>query len=119
MIQIQTAEETAALRRVYFQCVDETDGLTPEAAEAGGQPQISINGVAWTNTGIGVLVAIAPAANGRYYGQLTQTVVSENPRTVIESRYKSADTAEAIGTTVQIINDTSDQTGSLVTIYRP
>lgn len=115
MIQIQTAEETAALRRVYFQCVDATDGLTPETGEAGGQPQTSTNGEAWTNTGIGVLVAIG---NGRYYSQLTQAAVNQNPRTVIESRYKSADTAESVGTTVQIINDTSDQTGTLVTIYR-
>lgn len=41
-------------------------------SEAGGQPQISTDGVVWTNTGIGTLTAIG---NGRYYADLTQAAV--------------------------------------------
>lgn len=90
---------TAARRRVYFQLVDATDGLTAETGEAGGQPQISTNGGAWTNTGIGVLVAIG---NGRYYAELTQAALA-TIGDIIETRYKSANTAEAVGDQVQVI----------------
>ena len=96
---IKAGETTAANKRVYFQCVDATDGMTPETGEAAGQPQISTNGAAFTDTGIGVLVALG---NGRYYGELTDVAVDTAGR-VIESRYKSAATAEAIGTTVQVV----------------
>ena len=37
--QIKVSESTAARRRVYFQIVDATDGITPKLAEIGGQPQ--------------------------------------------------------------------------------
>ena len=47
--------------------------LESALAEAGGQPQISVNSGAWTNTGIGVLVAIG---NGRYSAPLTQAAVN-------------------------------------------
>ncbi|RJP48717.1 MAG: hypothetical protein C4586_08345 [Anaerolineaceae bacterium] len=100
MIQVKKNEATAALRRMYFHCVDATDGMTPETLEAGGQPQIAVNGPPWANTGIGVLVAIG---NGRYYAELTQDAVNIADRSVIEGRYKSANTAEALGTTIQII----------------
>lgn len=99
MITVLKNEPTASLRRMYFHCVDVTDGMTPETGEAGGQPQILVDG-AWTNTGIGVLVAIG---NGRYYAELTQAITNIADRSVIEGRYKSASTAEAVGTTVQII----------------
>jgi hypothetical protein len=98
-ITVNPNEATAANRRMYFQCVDIGDGMTPETAEAGGQPQISTNGAAWTDTGIGVLVAIG---NGRYYAVLTQAAVLTEGD-VIEGRYKSANTAEAVGTTVQVL----------------
>jgi hypothetical protein len=100
MIDIKKNEATATYRRMYFHCVDVTDGMTPETGEAGGQPQVSVNGDAFgTQAIIGVLVAIG---NGRYYAELTQAGVNIADRSVIEGRYKSANTAEAVGTTVQI-----------------
>ena len=98
-ILIKAGETTAEDKRVYFQCVDATDGIAAETGEAGGQPQISTNGAAFTNTGIGVLVAIG---SGRYYAVLTDGAVDTTSR-VIESHYKSANTAEAIGTTIQVV----------------
>lgn len=92
-------QATAAKRRVYLHLVDATDGMTPETGEAGGQPQISTNGGAWTNTGIGTLTAIG---NGRYYADLTQAAVA-NAGDVIETRYKSANTAECPGDSVQVV----------------
>jgi len=98
-ILVKANEATAALRRVYFQVADATDGMTPETGEAGGQAQCSANGEAFANTGIGVLVHLG---NGRYYAELTQAKVSAAGQ-VIETRYKSANTAEGIGTTVQVV----------------
>lgn len=98
MILVQQSEATAALRRMYFHCVDATDGMTPETGEADGQPQISLNGAAWGNT-TNVLVAIG---NGRYYVELV-AATEVNAVGVIEGRYKSANTAEAIGTTLQVV----------------
>jgi len=106
MILIKQSEATATRRRIYFQCVDATDGMTPETGEAGGQPQFSTNGGAWGNT-TNVLVAIG---NGRYYTELTAAEIGTPA--VIESRYKSVNTAEAFGTTAQIVsfdpNDAAD-----------
>jgi len=99
MREIQVSEATEARRRVYFQLVDATDGMTPETGEAAGQPQISSNGEAWTNTGIGTLTAIG---NGRYYADLTTGAVATTG-TVIETRYKSANTAECPGDTVLVV----------------
>ena len=96
---IKAGETTATNKRVYFQCVDAADGLSAETSEADGQPQISTNGAAFTNTGIGTLVAIG---NGRYYAVLTDGTVDTASR-IIESRYKSAETAETLGTTVQVV----------------
>jgi hypothetical protein len=92
-------EATAAQRRVYFHLVDATDGITAETTEAGGQPQVSSDGGAWTNTGISTLTAIG---NGRYYADLTQTLV-QTAGTLIETRYKSANTAECPGDSVQVV----------------
>lgn len=102
-------QATAAKRRVYFQLVDVTDGMTPETGEADGQPQISTDGGAWTDTGIGVLVAIG---NGRYYAELTQSAVDTTGR-VIETRYKSANTAEAVGDSVQVVAFDPDDAAGL------
>jgi hypothetical protein len=96
---IKANESTAARRRVYMHLVDATDGMTPELGEVGGQPQVSVNGGAWTNTGIGVLVSIG---NGRYYAELTQALVA-NAGDVIEVRYKSAETAEGVGDQVVVL----------------
>jgi len=97
-ILVQQSESTAAYRRLFFHCVDVVDGLTPETGEAGGQPQISLNGGAWGNT-TNTLVAIG---NGRYYVELV-AATEVNSLGIIEGRYKSANTAEALGTTLQVV----------------
>lgn len=99
MIFVTANQATATKRRVYFQLVDATDGFTPETGEASGQPQISTDGAAWTDTGIGTLVSIG---NGRYYAELTQTAV-QTAGVVIETRYQSANTAECPGDSVQVV----------------
>lgn len=86
----ELSEATAARRRMYFHCVDVTDGMTPETGEAAGQPQISKNGAAWGNT-TATLTAIG---NGRYYVELTAAELDTVGS--ILGRYKSANTAEAI-----------------------
>lgn len=91
MRPINKDEATAARRRVYFMIFG-TDGSTPATSEAGGQPQISTDGAAWTATGIGVLVAIG---NGRYYADIAQASVA-TVGAVICSRYSSGSAAEAI-----------------------
>lgn len=103
MVFVNKNEPTAARRRVYFHLVDATDGMTPETGEAGGQPQISIDGGAWTDVGIGVLVHIG---YGRYYAELTQVITNVDDA-LIETRYKSANTAECPGDSVTIGLDTS------------
>lgn len=113
MIEVKKNESDAEYRRVYFQCVDATDGMTPETGEAGGQPQISTRGSAFADAGIGVLVEIG---NGRYYAVLTQDAVNIADRSVIESRYKSANTAEAIGSTVQIKDPMADVLEGTITL---
>jgi hypothetical protein len=94
-IRINRNETVSARRRLFFQCYDVTDGVTPETGESGGQPQISLEGASWTNTGIGTLVAVG---NGRYYSELTQGV-TDVANTIILSRYKSVNTTETIGST--------------------
>ncbi len=99
--QIQVSEAAAARRRVYFHCVDATDGITPELGEAGGQPETSIDGAAWVAApSIGVLVAIG---NGRYYAEAAVATVDTVGR-LIETRYKSAATAETIGDSLEVVN---------------
>lgn len=98
---IRRNESIPDLRRIFFHLVDATDGITPETGEAGEQPQISIAGAAWANTD-GVLVAIG---NGRYYVELILSETDYAHGTIIESRFKSADTAEALGSMVQISDD--------------
>jgi len=96
-ILAQQSEATAALRRMYFHCVDAADGLAAEVGEAGGQPQFSVNGGAWGNS-TNVLVAIG---NGRYY--VEPTALELGTLGTLEGRYKSAATAESIGTTLQVV----------------
>lgn len=91
---VKVSEAVAARRRVYFHLVDAADGLTPELGEAGGQPQVSVSGAAWTNTGIGTLSAIG---NGRYYADLTDALLG-TAGDWIETRYKSGNTTETPGT---------------------
>lgn len=102
-------QSVAAKRRCYFDVRDATDGITPETAEAAGQPQISSNGAAWTNTGIGTLTHIG---NGRYYADLTQAAVA-TAGDIIETRYKSAATAETPGDSFQVVAFDPDSVASL------
>ena len=98
--QIQVSEAAAARRRVYFHCVDVIDGITPEVGEAGGQPETSIDGAAWVGAAsIGVLVAIG---NGRYYAEVVVATVDTVGR-LIETRYKSAATAESVGDSLEVV----------------
>jgi hypothetical protein len=97
-IFVRKNEATAARRRAYFYCVDATDGMSPETGEAGGQPQVSLDGEAFTNTGIGTLTHLG---NGRYYADLTQTKVNVTSG-VLSTRYKSANTAEIPGSTLVV-----------------
>jgi hypothetical protein len=102
---ISVGEATAVRRQVYFHLVG-TDFTTPALSEAGGQPQISTDGAAWTNTGIGVLVSIG---NGRYHATLTTGAVAAVAS--IETRYKSASTAECPGDSVEVITPIDDPDG--------
>ena len=99
-------QATAARRRAYFDARDATDGITAEVGEALGQPQISTNGGAFTNVGIGTLTAIG---TGRYYADLTQAAVA-TAGTLIETRYKSAATAESPGDSIQVVAFDPDDT---------
>ena len=102
--------------RVWFKLRDATDGITPETGEAGGQPQISIDGASgFTNTGIGTLVHVG---NGSYYAELTSsTCGTGNIGKLVVVRYKSANTVEAPDAYVEIVkhdpddNDVTVKTG--------
>lgn len=96
---IKVNESISARRRIFFHLVDAADGITPELGEAGGQPQISTNGAAFTSTGIGALTSIG---FGRYYADLTEAAVA-NIGDSIETRYKSANTAESPGDSVKVV----------------
>lgn len=96
--QIKAGEATAARRRVFGQIVS-ADGITPATGEAGGQPQVMINGAAFTNAGIGVLVH---GGDGRYYAELDAATVLATG-TWIETRYKSAGTAECPLDSVEVV----------------
>ena len=107
MILIKANEATASKRTVAFDLRDATDGLTPELAEEGGQPQIMSDGAAWTNVGIGTLLPAGGAGQGatcagRYVAVLTQAAVL-TAGTIIETRYKSAATVETPGDSVQVV----------------
>lgn len=116
-MKVQANETDAARRRVFFHLVDADDGTSPENGEHGGQPEISVNGGGWSDTGIGTLVLIG---HGRYYAELTQGAVG-SVGTVIETRYKSAATAECPGDTAEVVDyDPYRLVGSAqVTTYSP
>jgi hypothetical protein len=98
---VRTNEPTAEFRRLFFFLVDATDLFTPETGEAGGQPEISVNGGAWASTGAGVLVAIG---GGYYYAEVTQAAVNIAIGSAILGRYKSANTAEARSDTMVVVH---------------
>jgi len=96
---VRKNEATATKRRLYFHLVDATDGYTPETGEAAGQPEISVDGAAFTATGIGTLTA---TGNGDYYAEVNQATVNLNDG-IIRGRYKSANTREARSLNVLIV----------------
>jgi hypothetical protein len=107
-IHVKQNETVAAKRRMYFHCVDGNDGMTPENGEGGGQPQLSIGGASWADSD-NTLVLIG---SGRYYVELSASEVANT--CVIEGRYKSANTAEIPGTTIQIVaQDPFDMVSSI------
>ena len=96
--EIQAGETVAARRRVYGQFVG-ADGITPATGEAGGQPQVSVNGAAFADAGIGTLTHLG---DGRYYAELDAATVA-NAGDWIETRYKSGGTAECPLDSVQVV----------------
>lgn len=110
MRQIQQDQATAARRRVYFD-VRQLDGISPATGEAGNQPQISVDGAAWTNTGIGTLTHIG---NGRYYAELTEAIIGTAGQW-IETRYKGAATIETPGTSVEVVGHDTASDLTLIT----
>lgn len=98
MRSIRVNESSGNQRRVYFHLTT-GDGRTVALGEDGGQPQISINGGGWTNTGIGTLTSIG---NGRYFAELDQAILTTAGDT-IESRYKSVNTMECPGDSVDVV----------------
>lgn len=97
-VWMRAGESSSARRRLLFD-VRGSDGLTPALTEGGGQPQISINGSAWTDDGIGALVSIGA---GRYYAELdigSLAVAGDR----IATRYQSAGTAECAGETARVV----------------
>ena len=101
MIYIQNNEADPELRQMVFYLSDPSYGGTPVNTEDGGQPQINICGRGWVNS-TGKLVFSGDG--GKYYLILSQAEVNQKDRAVIEGRYKSSNTAEAVGETVQICN---------------
>lgn len=106
-------EQVDSHRRVYFHLVDDSDGMAPALDEAGGQPQISLNGAAFTSTGISTLTHIG---NGRYYALLTAGAIA-TPGTIIETRYKSDATKECPGGSVQVVGFNPDDANGLGLAY--
>jgi hypothetical protein len=83
---------------VYFDIRD-ADNVNPALNEAGGQPQTSLNGAAFSNNNISTLTAIG---YGRYYATLDATGFAEGD--VILTRYKSAGTSETRGDDFTIVS---------------
>lgn len=97
---VRVGETDAERLRVYFTVW--LLGGGPAESEAGGQPQLSLNGAAFDSNGIGTLTAIG---FGRYYAQLASSVVIA-PGDVINTRYKSGITGEAEGDTFLVVSAT-------------
>ncbi len=105
-------EATASKRRAAFDVRSNVDHFSPVTGLSGGQPQISVDGAAFTNTGIGVL---SESGNGRYYADVTQATVL-TAGTIVQTRFKDPTSDECHGTTLQVVSATpsvlvSDKTG--------
>lgn len=96
---IDISNKTTQSYRAYFD-IRLLDGITPATGEAGGQPQIAINGNAFSPTGIGVLILIGES---RYYADISQDLIL-NPGDIVLTRYKSPITAETPGDEFQVVD---------------
>jgi hypothetical protein len=96
--EVMAGEAVASRRRVYFFLVG-TDGMTPATGEAGGQPQASVDGGAWSGALIGTLSHVG---HGRYHADLASAAVA-SAGSVVETRYKSAATLECPGDTAVVV----------------
>jgi hypothetical protein len=94
---IKAGEPKALRRRVYFHLV-KPDGISPATGEDGGQPEISVNGGMWQSDGITPLVSIG---YGRYYAVIIKRILTLGAH--IETRYRSDNTAEIPGDSVDVI----------------
>lgn len=97
---IALAEVNAEDRKVWFDLRTLADAIVPATAEAGGQPQISINSATFVDAGIGTLVHIG---NGKYTAELTAASVSGAVGDYIKTRYKSANTVETPGEDIFVV----------------
>lgn len=90
---LQLSEATAALRRLFFQAVDATDGLTAETGLT-GVGRISKNGAASAASSGSLAEIDSTNMPGRYYIELTAAELDTIG--VIEFRYKAAACAEVV-----------------------
>jgi hypothetical protein len=105
---VKAGQTVASRRRVFFQIVL-ADGISPALAEAGGQPEASADGAAWSAALIGTLTHVG---NGRYYADLTLAAVA-TAGTALETRYKGAATAECPGDSVRVVAFDPDDAAAL------
>jgi len=99
---IRVGDQPTGFKTVFFHLVED-DGITPVTGEANGQPEISINGAPWV--GAGAIGQLEEIGHGRYYAVLTQsTVAVGNLGKRIETRYKSANTAECPGDSADLVD---------------
>lgn len=89
----QASEPTATKRRIFFQCVDATDGITPETGLTGAG-RISKNGAATAATSANITEIDSTNMPGRYYIELTAAEVDTAGQVIF--RYKNAACAEVI-----------------------
>lgn len=90
---LQVSEGTAAQRRIFFQAVDATDGITAETGLTGAG-RISKNGAATAASSANIVEVDSTNMPGRYYIELTAAELDTVG--VIEFRYKSAACAEVV-----------------------
>ena len=113
MMIIKRTETEAARKRAIFRLELKATG-GPANAEAGGQPQMSVNGGAWANT-VNVLVLVG---NGMYYLQLDDAEIDYDSLTKLLFRYASAAVFEA-GPAVQITEATNKEILDAVELNTP
>ena len=90
---IQQSEATASLRRIFFQAVDATDGISPEPGLTGAG-RLSKAGAATAASTNNITEVDATNMPGRYYIELTVTEV--NTLGIVEFRFKTAACAEVV-----------------------